>query len=299
MKLTSVLSGTSVVMFIVMFISDRCHIHSSALFVFFFFFHRRRRRGVSWPPVAGGAASMSASESLRAVARLWMLCSRAPRSSFHSHAQQWLPAQRAAADGACARAASAGSPASYLARGGAACASSSLSYRVSGHAYGHAAASASMRMRSVPGRLFTSGVQNTSTQREEDGILISDSCVRRLRELIEEEDVDRGGGGGSESGSPSMLRVAVEGGGCSGFQYIFSLITQHEVGPDDREFEREGVVVVVDGLSLEFLKGATIDYSEELIRASFMVCLSFCGFTSFTVPLRRTAASCPASTSQI
>jgi len=129
---------------------------------------------------------------------------------------------------------------------------------------------------------------------------MSDSCVRRLRELIEEEDVDRGGGGGgSESESPSMLRVAVEGGGCSGFQYIFSLITQHEVGPDDREFEREGVVVVVDGLSLEFLKGATIDYSEELIRASFMVRLSFCGFTSSTVALRRTAASCRASTSQI
>ncbi|MBN3299268.1 ISCA2 protein, partial [Amia calva] len=65
------------------------------------------------------------------------------------------------------------------------------------------------------------------------------------------------------------LRVQVEGGGCSGFQYKF--IVESIKNEDDRVFEQSGVQVLVDQDSLEFIKGAMLDYSEELIRSSFQV----------------------------
>ncbi|XP_043930560.1 iron-sulfur cluster assembly 2 homolog, mitochondrial [Protopterus annectens] len=85
-------------------------------------------------------------------------------------------------------------------------------------------------------------------------INLTNSCVKRLREITE----------GSE-----FLRVQVEGGGCSGFQYKFMLDTI--VNEDDRVFEQDNARIVVDIDSLEFMKGATVDYSTELIRASFQV----------------------------
>ena len=66
-----------------------------------------------------------------------------------------------------------------------------------------------------------------------------------------------------------MLRVAVSGGGCSGFQYGFSF--DDTVRDDDLTFERDGVKVVVDEVSLDLLAGAEIDYVEELIGASFQI----------------------------
>ncbi|MEJ1269534.1 iron-sulfur cluster assembly 2 [Cricetulus griseus] len=66
-----------------------------------------------------------------------------------------------------------------------------------------------------------------------------------------------------------FLRLQVEGGGCSGFQYKFSLDTV--INPDDRVFEQGGARVVVDSDSLAFVKGAQVDFSQELIRSSFQV----------------------------
>ncbi len=66
-----------------------------------------------------------------------------------------------------------------------------------------------------------------------------------------------------------MLRVTVSGGGCSGFQYGFSF--DSTVNDDDLTFERDGVRVVVDDVSLDLLNGAEIDYVEELIGASFQI----------------------------
>ncbi len=68
--------------------------------------------------------------------------------------------------------------------------------------------------------------------------------------------------------APKALRIAVEGGGCSGFQYE---ITLDEPGADDLVLEAHGQKVVVDSVSLPFLANATIDFSDELIGARFTV----------------------------
>ncbi|WP_417257434.1 HesB/IscA family protein [Celeribacter sp.] len=70
------------------------------------------------------------------------------------------------------------------------------------------------------------------------------------------------------SGEAKALRVAVEGGGCSGFQYD---ITLDEPANDDVRLEGDGAVVVVDPVSLPFLENAVIDFSEELIGARFVI----------------------------
>ncbi|HKK84279.1 MAG TPA: iron-sulfur cluster assembly accessory protein [Roseovarius sp.] len=81
------------------------------------------------------------------------------------------------------------------------------------------------------------------------------------------------------------LRIAVEGGGCSGFQYDIKL---DEPAQDDVVLEGQGQKVVVDSVSLPFLTGATIDFSEELIGARFTIenpnASSSCGCgTSFSM----------------
>ncbi|GLJ37940.1 hypothetical protein SUGI_0772070 [Cryptomeria japonica] len=92
-----------------------------------------------------------------------------------------------------------------------------------------------------------------------DDLVITDSCVQRIKELQKGEGIK----------GEAMLRLSVEGGGCSGFQYSFNL--DNKQNPDDRVFEKEGIKLVVDEVSYGFVKGATIDYVEELIRSSFMV----------------------------
>ena len=70
------------------------------------------------------------------------------------------------------------------------------------------------------------------------------------------------------AGQGQALRVAVEGGGCSGFQYEIKL---DQPAADDLVLEGEGERVVVDSVSLPFLSGAVIDFSEELIGARFVI----------------------------
>ena len=66
-----------------------------------------------------------------------------------------------------------------------------------------------------------------------------------------------------------MLRVAVDGGGCSGFQYRFDFAK--DAAEDDHRFETDDVVMLVDDASLPFLTGAEVDFVEELIGAAFQV----------------------------
>lgn len=87
------------------------------------------------------------------------------------------------------------------------------------------------------------------------------------------------------TGDAKALRVAVEGGGCSGFQYDIRL---DEPAADDLVIEGEGQKVVVDAVSLPFLENATIDFADELIGARFTVAnpnaSSSCGCgTSFSM----------------
>ncbi|CAM0908159.1 unnamed protein product [Alopecurus aequalis] len=94
---------------------------------------------------------------------------------------------------------------------------------------------------------------------EPEPVRMTEGCVRRLKELHAKEP----------SAEAKMLRVSVEAGGCSGFQYSFSL--DDKKNSDDRIFEKDGVKLVVDDISYDFVKGATVDYEEELIRSAFVV----------------------------
>lgn len=103
---------------------------------------------------------------------------------------------------------------------------------------------------------------------------VSDRAFARLAEINEAAE------------APQALRVAVEGGGCSGFQYEIKL----EPAPDgeDLVLEKDGQRVLVDQTSLPFLAGAVIDFSEELIGARFVIdnpnATSSCGCgTSFSM----------------
>jgi iron-sulfur cluster assembly accessory protein len=88
-------------------------------------------------------------------------------------------------------------------------------------------------------------------------VTLSERAARRIRMLSEAE------------GHPVMLRVAVEGGGCSGFQYLFDLVEAPEA--DDMTVERDGAAALVDQVSLALLKGSEIDFVDELASAEFRI----------------------------
>jgi iron-sulfur cluster assembly accessory protein len=90
----------------------------------------------------------------------------------------------------------------------------------------------------------------------------------------------------AQSGKDQALRVAVDGGGCSGFQYDITLADESD--GDDLVIEKDGARVLVDPVSLPFLSSATIDFSQELIGARFVIdnpnATSSCGCgTSFSM----------------
>jgi iron-sulfur cluster assembly accessory protein len=85
----------------------------------------------------------------------------------------------------------------------------------------------------------------------------------------------------------TVLRIAVAGGGCSGFQYEYKLV-QETPTEDDLVLRRDGATVLIDSLSLEFMGGAEIDYVDDLIGQSFQIrnpnAVAGCGCgTSFAV----------------
>ena len=67
----------------------------------------------------------------------------------------------------------------------------------------------------------------------------------------------------------AMLRVSVEGGGCSGFQYRFDM--EHTQAEDDVLIRRDGATVLIDTMSLQYLAGSEIDFVDDLIGASFRI----------------------------
>lgn len=106
-------------------------------------------------------------------------------------------------------------------------------------------------------------------------LIFTDAAARKVNELIKEED------------NPDlMLRVFVAGGGCSGFQYGFTFDEKIEEG--DSSVVNQGVTLVVDPMSVQYLMGAEIDYKEDLQGAQFVIrnpnAATTCGCgSSFTV----------------
>jgi len=103
---------------------------------------------------------------------------------------------------------------------------------------------------------------------------VSARAAKRIAEILKAES------------EPVMLRLAVTGGGCSGFQYTFTLDDTRM--DDDLVIERDGATVLVDPMSLDFLQGAELDFADDLIGAAFKVnnpnASSSCGCgTSFSV----------------
>jgi iron-sulfur cluster insertion protein len=91
-----------------------------------------------------------------------------------------------------------------------------------------------------------------------DEIQFTDSAAEKVGELIAEEN------------NPNLkLRVYVTGGGCSGFQYGFTF--DEDVNDDDTQIEKNGVMVLVDSMSVQYLTGAEIDYTEGLSGSQFVI----------------------------
>ena len=89
-------------------------------------------------------------------------------------------------------------------------------------------------------------------------LVFTDAAAAKVKNLIEEE-----------GNSDLKLRVFVQGGGCSGFQYGFTF--DEVVNEDDATMEKNGVTLLIDSMSYQYLVGAEIDYKEDLEGAQFVI----------------------------
>ncbi|AGF47154.1 Fe-S cluster assembly scaffold protein [Candidatus Kinetoplastibacterium desouzaii TCC079E] len=89
-------------------------------------------------------------------------------------------------------------------------------------------------------------------------LVFTDSAVLKVKNLLTEE------------GNPNLkLRIFVQGGGCSGFQYGFAF--DEDINEDDIVFNKENIKLIVDEMSFQYLKGAEIDYKEDIEGAQFVI----------------------------
>ena len=115
--------------------------------------------------------------------------------------------------------------------------------------------------------------QAPASQTELAPVSMSASAARRLSKIL-----------GADDGA--ALRISVKGGGCSGFQYAFDI--EKARAEDDLVIERDGAVILVDPVSLEYMKGSEVDFVDDLMGQSFKVknpnAVASCGCgVSFTV----------------
>ena len=90
-----------------------------------------------------------------------------------------------------------------------------------------------------------------------ENVTVSDRAARRIGEILKGEPTG------------AMLRVSVEGGGCSGFQYKFDI--ERDRAADDLVIARDGATVLIDPVSVNYMAGSEIDFVDDLIGASFKV----------------------------
>lgn len=105
-------------------------------------------------------------------------------------------------------------------------------------------------------------------------ITVSDSAAKRISQIVANEPPN------------TMLRVSVEGGGCSGFQYKFDLVQTRD--EEDMAIEKGGVTVLIDPVSVVYMEGSEIDFVDDLIGAAFQIknpnATAACGCgTSFSI----------------
>lgn len=113
---------------------------------------------------------------------------------------------------------------------------------------------------------------------------ISEAAAARIVSIIERKKAEAQ----ANHSVPIALRVAVEAGGCNGFQYRFMLVSQDDITDDDTFIYRYGARVVVDSVSLTLLTDAELDFTDKLMGAHFVVhnpnAVSSCGCgTSFSI----------------
>jgi iron-sulfur cluster assembly accessory protein len=92
---------------------------------------------------------------------------------------------------------------------------------------------------------------------ETESVTVSERAARRIGEILKQEP------------QGTMLRVSVEGGGCSGFQYKFDM--ERTQAEDDTLIRRDSAAVLIDAVSLNYLAGSEIDFVDDLIGASFRI----------------------------
>ena len=110
---------------------------------------------------------------------------------------------------------------------------------------------------------------------DQQAVTLTDRAARRIAKIL----------GGEPAGT--SLRVSVEGGGCSGFQYRYDLV-RDAAGADDVVLARDGAIVLIDSISLQYMGGAQIDFVDDLMGQSFQIknplASASCGCgTSFTI----------------
>jgi iron-sulfur cluster assembly protein len=96
----------------------------------------------------------------------------------------------------------------------------------------------------------------------DSAVTITDTAAEKIRDLVAANETE------AASGTEQVLRIAVKGGGCSGFQYALALDSRKD---DDNVFEHNGVAVAVDKVSMQFVFGSQVDYVDGLQGAGFTV----------------------------
>ena len=107
-----------------------------------------------------------------------------------------------------------------------------------------------------PTRTAATAADTTATDAANAGVIVTERAARRIGEIL-------------QSDPGAMLRVSVEGGGCSGFQYKFDM--EKSRADDDIVIARDNATVLIDPVSINYMAGSEIDFVDDLIGASFKV----------------------------
>ena len=115
----------------------------------------------------------------------------------------------------------------------------------------------------------------TTETLEKPSVTVTDSAIRRVAKILSGEE------------GKDALRISVTGGGCSGFSYQYDLVADDRE-PDDLVIERDGAIVLIDPISIQYMEGSQVDFVDDLMGQSFQIknpnAVASCGCgTSFSI----------------